>query len=355
MEELNNKQVELISREIDKRGLTYTLLKIELLDHLCCEIENQMEEGLSFKKSFDTILKSIAPDRIEELQEETLLLINKKYRFMKKLMYVLGIISPILVITGALFKMYHLQGAGIVLTLGIASMALFFLPMFIMFQIKDTREKELKVNYALYFTGLLSGIVFLLGNLWKIQHWPGAGLLLTLGLFSLAVFVIPMFATMKIQDTRRKGLKVNNFLYITGLVGGIAFLLGSLFKIQHWPASGILLTLGLSSLAFFFLPLFVVNRINVVRSKGLKVNYTYYITGLVAGVAFLLGIMFKFQHWPAAGFLSIGGVAITFLVFFPMFIFQFVNDKENRDNNFLFLIYLLVFISQIFLIKVLQG
>ncbi len=88
MVELNNKQVELISGEIDKRGLTYTLLKIELLDHLCCEIENQMEEGLSFKKSFDSILKSIAPERIVEIQEETLLLINTKYRIMKKLMYV---------------------------------------------------------------------------------------------------------------------------------------------------------------------------------------------------------------------------------------------------------------------------
>jgi len=355
MTELNYRQIELISGEIDKQGLTYTLLKNELLDHLCCEIENQMEDGLSFNKSIDKIIKSIAPERIEELQEETLLLINKKYRIMKKLMYVLGIVSPILAITGSLFKMYHLQGASILLSLGIVSMALLFLPIFIMLQIRDTREKELKVHYPLYFTGLISGIVFLLGFLWKIMHWPGAGLLLTLGLFSLAVFVIPMFASMKIQDTRRKGLEVNNYLYISGLVGGVAFLLGSLFKIQHWPASGVLLTLGLSSLAFLFIPLFVVDRIKDTRSKGLKINYTYYITGLVAGVVFLLAIMFKLQHWPAAGYLSIGGIAITFLVFFPMFIVQFAKDRENRNNNFLFLIYLLVFISQVFIIHLLQG
>ncbi len=215
MEELNNKQVELISREIDKRGLTYTLLKNELLDHFCCEVENQMEFGLNFKKAFQRILKSITRERIIEIQEETLLLINKKYRIMKKLMYVLGIIAPLLIITGTFWKVSHWPGAAILLTLGLASLALFFIPVFITVKIRDTRKKELKVNYPLYISGAIAGIAFLLGSLFKILHWPGAGIMAYGSLFIMVLLFIPQFIYHIIKDKENRD---NNFLFLIALL-----------------------------------------------------------------------------------------------------------------------------------------
>ncbi|MEA1898676.1 MAG: hypothetical protein U9N53_13530 [Bacteroidota bacterium] len=215
MAELNTKQIEVISGEIDKRGLTYTLLKIELLDHLCCEIENKMEEGFSFKKSFHTILKAIAQDRIMEIQDETLLLINKKYRIMKKTMYVLGIISPILIIAGTFFKINHWPAAAILLTLGLASLALFFLPVFVMVKIRDTRKKEIKVNYPLYISGMIAGIAFLLGSLFKILHWPGAGFMAYGSLIIMVLLFLPQFIYHIIKDKENRD---NNFLFLIALL-----------------------------------------------------------------------------------------------------------------------------------------
>ena len=44
MAELNKKEIEILNREIEKQGLTYTQLQNELLDHLCCDIETKMDE-----------------------------------------------------------------------------------------------------------------------------------------------------------------------------------------------------------------------------------------------------------------------------------------------------------------------
>jgi hypothetical protein len=48
MYELTETEIDLISRDIDQQGLTYTLLKNELLDHICCSIEEDMEKGMTW-------------------------------------------------------------------------------------------------------------------------------------------------------------------------------------------------------------------------------------------------------------------------------------------------------------------
>ena len=45
MAELTDKELQILAKEIDKQGLTYTQLQKELLDHLCCDIEARMDDG----------------------------------------------------------------------------------------------------------------------------------------------------------------------------------------------------------------------------------------------------------------------------------------------------------------------
>jgi hypothetical protein len=55
MAELSDKELQILSEEIDKQGLTYTQLQKELLDHLCCDIETKMDEGIEFLKAFEEV------------------------------------------------------------------------------------------------------------------------------------------------------------------------------------------------------------------------------------------------------------------------------------------------------------
>ncbi|MBE0668032.1 MAG: hypothetical protein IH593_10240, partial [Bacteroidales bacterium] len=116
MAELTDKELAFLSKEIDKQGLTYIQLQKELLDHLCCDIEARMDEGTEFLKAFEEVRKRLENDRIQKIQEETLLLINQKYRMMKKFMYILGTIAPTLLIVGAVLKMNHWPGASVLIT-----------------------------------------------------------------------------------------------------------------------------------------------------------------------------------------------------------------------------------------------
>ena len=200
MAELNDREIEILNREIDKQGLTYTLLQKELLDHLCCDIEAKMNEGVEFLKAFEEVQQRLENNRIQEIQEETLLLINQKYRMMKKFMYILGTIAPSLLIIGAFFKLQHWPGASVLIVLGSFLLAAVYLPVFAMVSMRDTRKKEKKVNKTLYVAGVITGFIFITGVLFKIMHWPGANVALTASVLLTVVLFIPVLVTHALKD-----------------------------------------------------------------------------------------------------------------------------------------------------------
>ena len=208
MAELTEKEIRRLNREIEKQGLTYTELQQELLDHLCCDVEAEMEEGLEFIKALEKVRKGMGKDRIQQIQEETLLLINQKYRIMKKFMYILGMIAPAMLITGTIFKIQHWPGAGVLLVLSLFMLGAIYLPVFVMVKIRDTRKEGKKVNMPMYIFGLIAGIIFIAGAMFKIQHWPGAGIMITLsGIVTVFVF-IPILVVQALKD---KENQVQNF------------------------------------------------------------------------------------------------------------------------------------------------
>jgi len=208
MAELTEKEIRRLSREIEKQGLTYTELQQELLDHLCCDVEAEMEEGLEFVKALEKVRKGMGKDRIQQIQEETLLLINQKYRIMKKFMYILGMIAPAMLITGTFFKIQHWAGAGVLLAFSLFLLGAIYLPVFVMVKIRDTRKEGKKVNMPMYIFGLFAGIIFIAGAMFKIQHWPGAGIMIILsGLVTVLIF-IPILVVQALKD---KENQVQNF------------------------------------------------------------------------------------------------------------------------------------------------
>ena len=208
MAELSERELEILNREIDKQGLTYTQLQKELLDHLCCDIEAKMEEGVEFLKAYEEVRQRLEKNRIQEIQEETLLLINQKYRMMKKFMYILGTIAPSLLILGAIFKLQHWPGASVLIVLGSFLLGAVYLPVFAMVSMRDTRKKEKQVNKTLYVTGVITGFIFITGVLFKIMHWPGAGVALTVSVLLTVVVFIPVLVVHALKD---KENQVQNF------------------------------------------------------------------------------------------------------------------------------------------------
>jgi hypothetical protein len=118
---------------------------------------------------------------------------------MKKLQYIYGIITVVLVCMGVIFKIQHWAGAGIMLTLGIAALLLLFLPMALINNYKHEGNRQ---NLILYIVTYLTVFVVMGGALFKIQHWPGASIFIFIGLpFPFVVFLpVYLYVTSKIEN-----------------------------------------------------------------------------------------------------------------------------------------------------------
>ena len=106
-------------------------------------------------------------------------------------------------------------------------------------------------------------------------------------------------------------------IYILGIVSAMVLITGAMFKVQHWPGAGVLITAGTVLLLTVFLPAALINHYRVNGNKQYKLLYiTIYVTCFVVFTAML----FKIQHWPFAGYLVLIGVPFPFVVFLPVWL-----------------------------------
>ena len=188
--------------------------------------------------------------RLKEIQEETLYAVDTKYRYMKNTMKISGVAGTVLFGFAALFKIQHWPLAGVLMTLGALVLAFIFLPSALSVLWKETHNRK---RLFLVFSAFFAGMLFIFGTLFKIQHWPMAGAILTLAALSGILFFIPALALSRLSDQENKAKRP---VYILGAVGTVLFVAGMLFKIQHWPLATVFILTGIFLLCFLAFPMF---------------------------------------------------------------------------------------------------
>jgi uncharacterized membrane protein len=248
MPELSIQHIERIALEVKKQEIVFSHLADELIDHICCDVEFEMQDGLTFYEAYSKVKQKINPRRLKEIQEETLYAIDTKYRNMKNTMKISGITGTVLLGFASLFKIQHWPGAGVMITLGAVILAFVFLPAALGILWKETRNRN---KLFLFISAFFASTFFILGILFKIQHWSGAGIILVLATVLAILFFIPalLFSLLRDQKNRNKAT-----VYIFGSAGLILFVAGLLCKIQHWPMGSLLMVSGMSILCVIAFP-----------------------------------------------------------------------------------------------------
>lgn len=191
MYQLSNKQIDYILNDICARGVEMESLQLNLHDHVCCIIEQNLEENGDFESFYQKTIKTFYKDELWEIEEETLLLLTyKNYYAMKKIMITSGTFSAATMILGILFKFMHWPGASVLLILGIGTSSLIFLPLLFILKSKDRQQTKDKIILAF---GVLSGILLSLSILFKIMHWPYSMILGYSAVISLGLILLPLF------------------------------------------------------------------------------------------------------------------------------------------------------------------
>jgi hypothetical protein len=136
---------------------------------------------------------------------------------MKQKIYILGLVTALIIVAGLFSKVNHLPGAAILLTIGIATLVLLFLPLALV----NNYRSESNKNLVLYIVTWITCFVVFTGMLFKILHWPGAGYLLFVALPFPYVVFLPVFL---FYASKNKSSNIYNTVCVLFLLAGISIL-----------------------------------------------------------------------------------------------------------------------------------
>ena len=78
---LTEEQIAFIENDIKVRGITSPDLSIDLLDHICCLIENKLDEYRNFDTVYQETILLFGKNGLKEIQDETNRLLTFKHYY----------------------------------------------------------------------------------------------------------------------------------------------------------------------------------------------------------------------------------------------------------------------------------
>lgn len=118
-------------------------------------------------------------------------------------------------------------------------------------------------------------------------------------------------------------------MILSGTCSAAVMILGILFKFMHWPGAAAFIILGISTSSFIFLPLLF-----VLKSKDRQATKDKLILGLsiLSGMLLSLSILFKVMHWPYTMILGYASIGLLGFVLLPIYLMIGIKNPDNRIN-----------------------
>ena len=110
-------------------------------------------------------------------------------------------------------------------------MAFAFLPIYASVKKKEAASKNEPFNNRLIIGGVIAGALVIIGALFKIMHWPGAGFVILISWSLVAVILLPIFV---LNQLKQKENKINNFIIIILVAVSVSILILAKFRSEPW-------------------------------------------------------------------------------------------------------------------------
>jgi hypothetical protein len=111
----------------------------------------------------------------------------------------------------------------------------------------ETARASLALKIILWLTICFT----VLGHFFKTMHWPGASAMLVVSTFLFVLFYLPLFV---IEGWKSKSTGKGKLIFTIESFFIFLFSLGFLFKLMHWPSAGIFYFINTYLLLFVLLP-----------------------------------------------------------------------------------------------------
>ncbi len=181
MGKLTREEIRQIRKYLEQSGLSYAQLQDELLDHLICDIEVYMEQGLTFRQAWKKVNTDIPENQFKNIQTETMEILNKKTGAVKIMAY----LSFFLLLAATIFKLLHLMGTGLLMLSAFGSVAITML----LGSFKGVRASKNKIEkYLILSLGVLI-TTFIISIFFQVLNWPGVTQVRNVSVFGLMILM----------------------------------------------------------------------------------------------------------------------------------------------------------------------
>jgi hypothetical protein len=189
---INDEYVDRIIYVIEGSTLVKKELKDDLVDHFCCLVEMDMNRGMGFDDAFKKAYDQTCPNGLDEIQKETVFLLNyNRILFMKRLMYLIGLMGSITFSAGLGLRILQWPIGSDMMLIGLIVLGFLFLPMILIDKYKHLGSQA-TLEKVKWFFGILCGVTFATGGIFKILHYPGASILLALSFLFFCLGFLPI-------------------------------------------------------------------------------------------------------------------------------------------------------------------
>jgi hypothetical protein len=111
-------------------------------------------------------------------------------------------------------------------------------------------------------------------------------------------------------------------IYLSGFLATVFILLGLVFRTMHWPESALILLFGNLALLFCMLLLLIKKR----NISGFTLALKMYIS-ILSGILIAVGSIFKIMHWPGANIQMIAGMFLLITIVVPAYFWKLYKDS----------------------------
>ncbi len=177
MQLLADEQIKRIEERLAEASLSNNSLSIDILDHLCCMIEERMDLGWDYLRAEKEVFSEMGVLQIQAIEQETKLLTQNKL-VMKKRTKIIGLVALVLMTIGFIMKQLHVMGAGVTWGVGVLTAVFGFALFLLLDRFKYDKSSKEK---AISFVGFLGASSFMLGTGFKLLRQPGSHYMIGFG------------------------------------------------------------------------------------------------------------------------------------------------------------------------------
>lgn len=189
---LTEEHLKMIRTVVERSNIRIKTLGDDLMDHLCCAVEERMKNSMSFESALKEVLEEFAPLGLDKIETETIYLLNfNRNTHMKKVMYLVGLLTTMSMSAGFMFRIFQWRGGLALLNYGIYGFVFIFVPMVTLNYLK-THPDHKTSNKLQNILGLLSGIVGGAGIAMKFSGITGADIVILVGALSFIFLFLPL-------------------------------------------------------------------------------------------------------------------------------------------------------------------